>query len=321
MSANNYKIAVVGAGAVGCFFGGMLARANHQLILIGRAARVNAINRDGLQMDCQQFQDKVQLHASTDIASIAEAEIILLCVKSYDTASTIRAMRPYLAAETLIISLQNGVSNVELISSIVTNPVYAAAVYVAVAMADLNTVKHYGRGELQLGSFADNLSSSNTQPQALKKLIEQFSSAGVPCALSPDIQRELWLKLLVNCSYNAISAIGQISYGEMVQVPAIQALIVRITTEFLMVASQVGVEISQAEADQANQTIARTMAGQKSSTAADLSRGKMTEIDFLNGYIVSKAAEYGLAAPANQAVYALVKMLEMQALSPTAEFK
>ena len=321
MSANNYKIAVVGAGAVGCFFGGMLARANHQISLIGRAARVKAINRSGLQMDCQRFQETVQLNASTEIASVADAEIILLCVKSYDTVSTMQAMRPYLDAESIVISLQNGVSNTELISAIVANPVYAAAVYVAVAMADLNTVKHYGRGELQIGSFAHYQTNSSTQPQALKKLIEQFSSAGVPCALSSDIQRELWLKLLVNCSYNAISAIGQISYGEMVEIPSIQALIAQLTKEFLLVASQAGVKISQAEADQANQTIARTMAGQKSSTAADLARGKLTEIDFLNGYIVSKAREYGLATPSNQAVYALVNMFEVRARALTNEFK
>ena len=219
-------------------------------------------------------------------------------------------MQPFLSANTVIVSLQNGVSNAELIASIVANPVYAAAVYVAVAMTDLNTVKHYGRGELQIGSFATDFTSTHKHPRALTQLVDQFVNAGVPCALTANIKRELWLKLLVNCSYNAISAIGQISYGQMVQVPHIQVLIERLTDEFLSIAQCEAVTISKEEATHANALIAQTMAGQKSSTAADLARGKLSEIDFLNGYIVDKGLQYDLATPANQAVYALVKMIE-----------
>jgi len=310
MSTANQKIAVVGAGAVGCFFGGMLARSNQEPILIGRAERVDAINRFGLQMDCQGFQATVALHACADFTDIADVDIILLCVKSYDTLATMQVMQPFLSANTVIVSLQNGVSNVELIASIVANPVYAAAVYVAVAMSDLNTVKHYGRGELQIGSFTTDFTRTDEHPRALKKLIDQFVNAGVPCALSANIKRELWLKLLVNCSYNAISAIGQISYGQMVEVPHIQVLIERLTDEFLSIAQCEAVTISKEEATKANVIIAQTMAGQKSSTAADLARGKRSEIDFLNGYIVDKGLQYDLATPANQAVYALVKMIE-----------
>lgn len=310
MSASKQKIAVVGAGAVGCFFGGMLARSNQDLILIGREERVDAINRFGLNMDCQGFQAEVGLQASAYFTGIADVDIILLCVKSYDTLATLQAMQPFLSANTVIISLQNGVSNVELISAIVTNPVYAAAVYVAVAMTDINTVKHYGRGELQIGSFAAEYIDMHEHPRTLTKLIDQFVNAGVPCALSANIKRELWLKLLVNCSYNAISAIGQISYGQMAQVPEIQVLIARLTDEFLSVAQCEAVNISKEEATQANAIIAQTMVGQKSSTAADLARGKLSEIDFLNGYIVAKGIQYNLPTPANQALYALVKMKE-----------
>jgi 2-dehydropantoate 2-reductase len=310
MSTSKQKIAVVGAGAVGCFFGGMLARSHQELILIGRAERVDAINRFGLQMDCQGFQATVALQACADFTDIADVDVILLSVKSYDTLATMKAMQPFLSANTVIVSLQNGVSNVELIASIVANPVYAAAVYVAVAMTDLNTVKHYGRGELQIGSFATDFARADKHPRALTKLIDQFVNTGVPCALSANIKRELWLKLLVNCSYNAISAIGQISYGQMVQVPHIQVLIQRLTDEFLSIAQCEAVTISKEEATQANALIAQTMAGQKSSTAADLARGKLSEIDFLNGYIVDKGMQYNLATPANQAVYALVKMIE-----------
>jgi 2-dehydropantoate 2-reductase len=122
----------------------------------------------------------------------------------------------------------------------------------------------------------------------------------------------MWLKFLVNCSYNGISAIGQITYGEMVQQESIQQLIIDLTTEFLLVAHHENIDIAEDEAQMVNEQIAKTMAGQRSSTAQDLMRHKPTEIDHLNGLIVRKAKQYGLNVPNHQAIYALVKMIEQK---------
>jgi 2-dehydropantoate 2-reductase len=120
----------------------------------------------------------------------------------------------------------------------------------------------------------------------------------------------MWLKFLVNCSFNAISGIGQISYGEMVKSPEIVKLIEEITKEFLAIAALEDVNITIAEALAANDSIARTMVTQVSSTAQDLAKGKMTEMDFLNGYIVELGKRYGVLTPYNESVHALVKMIE-----------
>jgi 2-dehydropantoate 2-reductase len=114
----------------------------------------------------------------------------------------------------------------------------------------------------------------------------------------------------VNCSFNAISGIGQISYGKMVKSPEIVKLIEEITKEFLAIAAFEGIKISMSEAFAANDSIARTMVTQVSSTAQDLARGKMTEMDFLNGYIVELGKRYGVPTPYNESVHALVKMME-----------
>ena len=134
----------------------------------------------------------------------------------------------------------------------------------------------------------------------------------MPCAIAENIWREMWLKFLVNCSYNAISGIGQITYAQMVQVPEIKQLIADITQEFLAVAAFEGVHIGIEEAQRANDLIATSMATQRSSTAQDLAKGKQTEIEFLNGYIAELGRRYGVSTQANQAVFALVKMLETQ---------
>jgi 2-dehydropantoate 2-reductase len=125
----------------------------------------------------------------------------------------------------------------------------------------------------------------------------------------------MWLKFLVNCSYNAISGIGQIEYGQMVQSKQINDLLDQITKEFLAVAEKEGISISDERAALANQQIAKTMAKQKSSTAQDLMKHKKTEIDYLNGYIVKLGLTHQIPTPANQSVYALVKMLEMAYLN------
>jgi 2-dehydropantoate 2-reductase len=167
-------------------------------------------------------------------------------------------------------------------------------------------VKHFGRGELIIGvaNQAESISSE------LQEICEIFLSANIPCAVSNNIQRELWLKFLVNCSYNGISAIGQITYGEMAQQENTWQLINDLTTEFLLVAHHENIDISEDEAQRVNEQIAKTMAGQRSSTAQDLLRHKPTEIDYLNGLIVRKAKEHGLKVPNHQAIYTLVKMIE-----------
>jgi len=305
------KIYVLGAGAVGCFFGGMLARAGLDVTLIARPERARAINESGLELDCKTFHEVVHIKASSDIALLAGADLILLSVKSPDTESVIRSISTILPSHSVILSLQNGVANVPMAKNLIPNAVYPAVVYVAAGMNGPRTMKHHGRGELLLGSID---AMTDRDSKILTVIGQLFDGAGIPCAITQDIKKQMWLKFLVNCSYNAISAIGHISYGEMVSVQAVRDLIDQITKEFLMIASMEGVNISQHEAKEANELIAVTMATQFSSTAQDLARGKKTEIEFLNGYIVELAKLHGIDAPANLSVYAMVKMLEGRVL-------
>jgi len=305
------KIVVMGAGAVGCYFGGMLSRAGHDVTLIARPEHVNAINVQGLHMDCMTFQEFVAVRASTELEALRHADLILFCVKSPDTLATIELVSPYLKSDAIILSLQNGVDNCERIRSVVDNPVFPAVVYVATMMAGPGRLKHNGRGELVIGPWE----STSAEVQAnqlvlLGQLSEVLAKASIPCPVSKDVRRELWFKFLVNCSYNAISAIGQIEYGKMVSVEAVKELIDTLADEVLAIAHHEQINITKAEATQANDMIARTMVTQRSSTAQDIARKKSTEIDFLNGLVVRKGRAYGIPTPANLSVYALVKMME-----------
>jgi 2-dehydropantoate 2-reductase len=301
------KIYVLGAGAVGCFFGGMLARAQKSVTLIARPERAEAINESGLEMDCKSFREVVHINASSDLNRLSDADLILLSVKSPDTEKVIREIAPILSSHTVILSLQNGVANADIASQIVPNPVYAAVVYVAAGMIGHRTMKHHGRGELYIGGLQK---TGREDAGRLRGICELFSSSDIPCVVAENLKKDMWLKFLVNCSYNAISGIGQIAYGEMVQVPEIVRQIENLTQEFVAIAAKEGVVISESEAREANALIASTMVTQRSSTAQDLAKGKKTEIDFLNGYIVDLGKKHGIPVPYNESIYALVKMLE-----------
>jgi 2-dehydropantoate 2-reductase len=304
-------VAVIGAGAVGSYFGGLLARAGYDVTLIARQDHVKAIQENGLYMECQSFQERVSVKASIEYQAIKNADLILFCVKSPDTESVAKEIKPYLSEDSIILSLQNGVDNAERIRAVLLNPVYPAVVYVATGMAGPGHVKHFGRGELVIGDLEGNEACLDQ----LNMLQEYLKKGNIPCSISKNIKHDMWLKFLVNCSYNAISGIGQIEYGQMVQSTHINTLIEQITKEFLAVAGKEGLNITLEQAILANEQIAKTMTKQKSSTAQDLMKFKKTEIDFLNGYIVRRGLVHQIPTPANQSVYALVKMLEMAYLN------
>src|SRR3989442_9454194 len=205
------KVAVMGAGAVGCYYGGMLARAGHEVVLIARQQHVEAIERDGLRMETTTFDERVRLAASTEPSAVQDAKLVLFCVKSTDTESAGALIRPHLPADALVLCLQNGVDNADRLRTVLPqHAVAAAVVYVATEMAGPGHVKHHGRGELVIEPVNSSSFSSEAVAQAL-------IAAGVPTEISDNVRGALWAKLILNCAYNAVSAITQLPYGKTVQ--------------------------------------------------------------------------------------------------------
>ncbi|HEY3634693.1 MAG TPA: 2-dehydropantoate 2-reductase, partial [Caldimonas sp.] len=176
MSNSFRKVAVVGAGAVGSFFGAMLARAGHRVTLIGRAAHVQAIERDGLLLDMASKAQVVPIGASVELAAVRGADLVLFCVKSTDTESVARGMAPYLDPDAVVVSLQNGVENAATIARHVRQIVVPAVVYVATAMPAPGRVKHHGRGDLVIGPMNTEQASSDAVAAALQDLLRFFAS-------------------------------------------------------------------------------------------------------------------------------------------------
>lgn len=303
-------IAVVGAGAVGSFFGAMLARAGHRVTLIGRAPHVQAVLRDGLQLHMGGQVEAVRIGASSDIAAVRGADLVLFCVKSTDTDAAARQIAPYLAADAVVLSLQNGVDNPPAIARHVTQTVVPTVVYVATAMPEPGVVKHFGRGDLVIGPLDAAAARDAATARKLQAVADLFATAKVPVRVSPDVMVELWSKLMVNCAYNAISGLAQLPYGRMAALPAVREVMQATVREVVAVAQAEGVQLPLQASLDAMAKIAAAMPAQLSSTAQDMARGKPSEIDHLNGYVARRGAELGIATPVNQTLHALVKLVE-----------
>jgi 2-dehydropantoate 2-reductase len=298
------KVALLGAGAVGCYFGGMLARAGAPVTLIGRAHHVGVLTRDGLWLDALQFQERIAVTASVDVAAACDAAIVLFCVKTYDTEKAAKALAPHLAADVLVLSLQNGVDNVERIRAASGLRALPVVVYVAAAMTGPGRVKHTGRGDLIIG---DPQGGSRLEMEHLATL---FTCAGIPCAISENIEAELWTKMSMNCAFNAVSALGRAKYGRIVKHLQARELLRLAVEETAAVARASGVHIEEAKLVEAAYRLGEAMSGATSSTAQDIERGKLTEIDSLNGYVACRGADLGVPTPVNRTLHALVKLLE-----------
>ncbi len=310
MSSRFNTVAVVGAGAVGSYFGAQLARAGHRVTLIGRAAHVQAIERDGLRLDMAGKVETIRLGASTDIATARGADLVLVCVKSTDTEAAAKALAQHLDKNAVVLSLQNGVENAPTIAKQVTQVVLPGVVYVATSLPEPGTVKHFGRGDLVIGPLDARAGKRAEMTALLKDVADFFASANVPVKVSNEVMGELWQKLLVNCAYNAISGLAQAPYGELTALPEVRAIMQGAVREVVALANAEGVPMDYATALAGMERIAVAMPGQLSSTAQDMARGKPSEIDHLNGFVARRGRELGIATPVNETLHALVKLVE-----------
>ena len=298
------RIAVVGAGAVGGYFGGVLARAGTPVVFIGRRDFVDAVNSEGLVLEKSEGNQRIKSMATTDMSAVRDCSLILFCVKANATSTTAAQMAPFVRPDTTVVCLQNGVDNAQRVHAATNLISLSAVVYVAVSVPEPGRVKHLARGDLIIGPPSEKTT----------QVANVFNRAGVSCRISENIEGELWVKLLCNCALNAISALGRVRYGEIMRDNNAKKLMENVVDEVLAVARAAGVVLpgvrDRKSGMAAAMEIATQMANAFSSTAQDLNRKRVTEIDALNGYVARRGAELGVSVPVNSALFTLVKLAE-----------
>jgi 2-dehydropantoate 2-reductase len=287
----------------------MLARSGLKVTLIARAAHVEAICRDGLFLDTVTFQERVPVAASTDVSAVRDADFVLFSVKTLDTENAARLLAPHLAPGATVVSVQNGVDNVERIRAASGIDALPAVVYIAAALPEPGHMKHSGRGELIVGELPGSPHTTSMSPRA-ERFAALCASAGVPCRISSNIEIDLWTKMVMNCAGNAVTAIAQTSFGRAARHPQTREVMRMVIEETVAVGRAAGVQLREAGWVEKGLKNAETLGDATSSTAQDIARGKRTEIDSLNGYIVRCGTELGVPVPVSSTLYALVKLIE-----------
>lgn len=327
------RVAVYGAGAVGCYFGAKLAEAGAPVTLIGRPAHVEVIRHDGLLFESGGARRHIPVAADSEPDAVRKADIVLFCVKTRDTDAGAQVLASRLRPGAVVLSLQNGVDNVARMREAGVDPL-GAVVYVAASMPAPGHLLHAGRGDLVVGEYGAEGSEAEGSgadgsgriagralaqtvlgtPRASARsqaLAAVFERAGVPCRIEADVRGELWTKLVMNCAFNAISALGRSIYGRMLADADIRSLMRGVIAECVAVAHADGVRIASVDEQyEAAMRLGAAMAQATSSMAQDLARGRLTEIDSLNGYVARRGAKIGVATPLNAALAALVRLLE-----------
>src|SRR5262249_32425525 len=296
------RIAVVGAGAVGGYFGGMFARAGAPTVFIGREHVVDADNANSLTLDKSAGQERITAKATVEMSAVRDCSLILFCVKANDSSAAAKQMAPFVRRDATVVCLQNGVDNADQVSAATNLVAVPAAVYVAVSTPGPGRVKHLARGDLIIGPPSEKT----------KDIAKVFERAGIPCRVSDNIEGELWLKLLRNCALNAISALGHARYGRIAQDTDAKQLMQNIVDEVLAVARAARIVLPGTDDRESGMAaameIATQMAEAVSSTVQVLDGLGETEIAALNVFIALRGAELGVPVPVNRAFFTLVKL-------------
>jgi len=306
------KIAVLGAGALGCAMGGVLTEAGHELWLINRnPAQVEAMTQRGLMLRTDGVDRTVRVRAVTSAAGVDLAsgpvDLLIVLVKSFHTEAAMRSAVSLVGSQTVVLSLQNGLGHEDVLAEIVgRDKLLAGKTYVGGTQLAARHVIAGTRQKLTLIGELDG--SVSVRAEAIAAA---FNAAGLDTTVSDNIMGTIWDKLLVNVATGALSGITRLPYGELYQVPALEACAVAAVTEAMAVARACGVQLSITEPVDAWRRAGAGLPFEfKNSMLQSLEKGSVTEIDFINGAVVAQGARCGVPTPVNQTLVAAIKGLE-----------
>lgn len=313
---HDMKICVLGAGSLGCAIGGMLAEAGEDVWLINRSqVHVEAIRRDGLKMRDNDVNRFVRVNAATDCSGVGIVDLVIVLVKSFDTRTAIAGARSIIGPQTTVLSLQNGLGHEEILCEFVDRSrVLGGKTYVGGQMLAPGHIILGARGKQTMIGELDGAVSPRVQAVA-----DAFNRAGLATTVSRNIMGTIWDKLLVNVATGALSGITGLAYGDLYQVPELRTLALAAVSEAMAVAEASGVTLTITEPEQAWLRAGKGLPDDfKASMLQSLEKGSVTEIDFINGAVVSAADRFGIAAPVNTALVACIKGIERRVVRPSS---
>ncbi len=307
------QVLVLGAGAVGGYFGARLAEGGHDVTLVARGRNLAALRRQGLTLVLPGETRRLPgLRAVGDPGDAPRPDLVLVCVKSYDTRAAAGTLAGVVGPDTVVLSLQNGVENEAILAEVLgLPPLLVGLTFIGVELTAPGTVRYTGRGEIVFGE-PDGGASVRAG-----RLAEAFAAAGVPAQLRSDIGVVVWEKLAWNAGFNAVTTLTRATVGAALAHPGSRRLILDAMSETDAVATALGMAVRRARLEGVLAESAAEMPDFATSMLQDLRRGRRLEHDALNGAVVRAAARTGVAAPLNRTFVALLGRLDRATPAPS----
>ena len=297
---------IIGAGAMGGLFATLLAPLVPTSLFTTNAEHAEAINKDGIRLTGMDgLLHRSLARALTDPRQYGRsADLIILCTKARSTSQASNIARQLLAKDGLVLTLQNGLGNLELIQAAVGTSRAAAGITAqAATLLGPGQVRHAGSGPTVLATGPG-------QTKQIAAVAALFNQAGIPTSVTEDGEALLWSKLIINVGINALTALLRVPNGTLAQIPECESIMAQAVAEAVAVARAMGVRLAdEAPLDRVRQVCEVTSSNQ-SSMLQDILKGRSSEIDVINGAVVRKGAENGVPTPINQMLTQLIKALE-----------
>jgi 2-dehydropantoate 2-reductase len=303
------KIVIVGPGAMGCLFAAFLYRSKskeHEIWLLDHnSARAARLSKQGIDVEGIAGNWHVDVRATSDVKDIPKADLIIVCVKSYDTKNAVERLKSLVGEDTSVLTLQNGLGNIEIIGEI-TGPdqVIGGITSLGSTWLDVGRIRFAGKGETIIGKIDGKTS---VQMRAIREL---FNKAGIETKISQDIKGFLWSKLIINVGINALTAVTRLPNGKLLEFEGSRKILRETVTEAVRVAKRKRIKLLYDDPLAKVESVCEACSTNISSMLQDVLRKKRTEIDFINGVIVRFGQELGISVPANAMLVALVKVIE-----------
>lgn len=289
------KIGIIGAGAMGTFLGGILGRQNDVLIVGKHSDDINQIEIS------DKTTLKVEVKYTNDHSKIENQELIIICTKSYDTRNAMEDIKDYLNESMYILSLQNGLENEKIISNYVnSDKVIGGITGLGVTYLEPGKVKHAGQGETIIGKYMVE------NDEMVFKIKDMLESSGLNISVSDNIYSHIWKKVIINSSINPITALTGLENGSLVRYDYLNQILKKVCLESTKVAEK-EVELPVEDMVEETEKIAELTAENKSSMLQDIENKNKTEIECINGAVVSIGEKLGIDTPYNQTLYSLIK--------------
>jgi 2-dehydropantoate 2-reductase len=299
------RILILGTGAVGGYFGALLARGGHEVTFVARGATLAALRTRGLRVRLAEDETLALAVRAVEAAAAERPEMVLVCVKSPDTAAAARALRPAITPDTIVLSLQNGVENEEVLArELGLPPLLVALTFIGVAMAEPAVIDYSGRGTILFGE-ADGRES----PRA-RRVAGALAAAGVPHQLRRDIVVTAWEKLAWNAGFNAVTTLTRTTVAQVVAQSDTRELVTAAMVETDAVATALGIAVRRRRLARVLADSVEGLPDFRTSMLQDLLRGRRLEHDAINGAVVRAATRAGVAVPVNRLLLALLARLD-----------